>query len=108
VHLEQGIPSKGKAKYWAAVTSNLNSVDWKHAFPTAPAVSDKVEKEWTRMVATRISEVQLEARKRESRKGNAAACVGMNAGENISGAGDEDGAIQVADDAEDLPAKKHQ
>lgn len=108
MHLEQGIPSKGKAKYWAAVTSNLNSVDWKHAFPTAPAVSDKVEKEWTRMVATRMSEVQLEARKRESRKGNAAACVGMNAGENISGAGDEDGAVQVADDAEDLPAKKHQ
>ncbi len=108
MHLEQGIPSKGKAKYWAAVTSNLNSVDWKHAFPTAPAVSDKVEKEWTRMVATRMSEVQLEARKRESRKGNAAACVGMNVGENISGAGDEDGAVQVADDAEDLPAKKHQ
>jgi hypothetical protein len=68
VHLEQGIPSKGKAKFWAAVTNNLNSVDWKQAFPSAPAVSDKVEKEWTRMVATRISEVQQEAKKREAKK----------------------------------------
>lgn len=68
MHLEQGIPSKGKAKFWAAVTNNLNSVDWKKAFPSAPAVSDKVEKEWTRMVATRISEVQQEAKKREAKK----------------------------------------
>jgi hypothetical protein len=68
VHLEEGIPSKGKAKFWAAVTNNLNSKEWKHAFPSAPAVSDKVEKEWTRMVATRISEVQQEAKKREAKK----------------------------------------
>ncbi len=108
MHLEQGIPSKGKAKFWAAVTSNLNSVDWKHAFPTAPAVSEKVEKEWARMVATRMSEVQLEARKREAKKGNAAACVGMNEGEHISGAGDVDGSVQDEDKAEELPAKKHQ
>jgi hypothetical protein len=109
VHLEQGIPSKGKTKFWAAVTSNLNSKEWKHAFPSAPAVSDKVKKEWTRMVSTRLSEVQQEAKKREAKKGNARACVGMNDGEGESGAGDVDGAaVQVPDDADELPRKKHQ
>ena len=92
VHMHKGIPSKGKAKYWAAVASNLNSEFWKDAFPIAPAVADTVEKNWTRMVANRMSELQVEAKKLEARKGDAKACVGMNDGENISGAGEVDGA----------------
>jgi hypothetical protein len=32
----------------------------------------------------------------------------MNEGENASGAGDMDGPVQVLDNAEQLPAKKHQ
>ncbi len=114
VHLDQGIPSKGKAKFWAAVTSNLNSESWKAAFPTAPAVADTVEKNWTRMVANRMSELQVEAKKRDARRGNGKACVPGNDGEFVSGAGDrDDGAAVQPDDVDvqalvSIPAKQKQ
>ena len=90
VHLAQGIPPKGKGKFWAAVTSNLNSKEWKSVFRAAPAVADNVEKTWERILATRMSQLQVEAKKREGKKGDAKACVERNPGEDVSGEGDRD------------------
>ena len=111
VQLYQGIPAKGKGKYWAAVTSNLNSDSWKIAFPAAPAVADTVEKNWTRILANRMSQLQAEAKKREAKKGNAKACAGRNEGENVSGAGQRDDAVEgalVEDDEPAVPDKQLQ
>jgi hypothetical protein len=108
VRLYQGIPAKGKGKYWAAVTSNLNSDSWKSAFPAAAAVADTVEKNWTRILANRMSQLQAEAKKREAKKGNAKACVQGNAGEYESGAGHKDDASSGEDEPAAVPDKQMQ
>jgi hypothetical protein len=111
VHLDKGIPSGGKARFWAAVASNLNSEYWKDAFPAAPAVADTVEKNWTRMVASRMSELQVETKKRDARKGHVRACVQVNDGEIVSGAGDrddDDAQLGSVDNVQALPAKQLQ
>jgi len=107
VRLYQGIPAKGKGKYWAAVTSNLNSDSWKSAFPAAAAVADTVEKNWTRILANRMSQLQAEAKKREAKKGNAKACVQGNEGEYVSGAGQQDG-VSSGEDEPETPDKQMQ
>ena len=113
MHLYQGIPSKGKGKFWAAVASNLNSKEWKSAFPAAAAIADTVEKNWERILGNRMSQLQVEAKKREAKKGDPKACVQRNPGEEVSGEGDRDDAVQGAEgeavvEAAGVPQKQQQ
>ena len=66
-----------------------------------------VEKNWTRILASRMSQLQAEAKKREAKKGDAKACAAANEGEYKSGAGQQDN-VSSGEDEPETPDKQMQ